>query len=156
MPDKHPLDQLTVRTAFALSTLAASTGLVNSIADINQNYKAVSMHGVWSLTTLTAGDGPIMYGIADGEYSLAEIEQYLEATVVDKRDAPETEQVSRAVQVLGALGTDLQTVYSKDRVVLPTFREDKGFIAWVHNAGIAMTTGALLKFRGRFFGRWLD
>ncbi len=157
MPDKHALDQLPTATTFTLATLATDTGMINTVATINQNYKAMSLHGAWGLSPLADGDGPLLFGLADGELSLAEIEQYIEAAVTDARNAPNTEQVARPVQVLGALGKDKATIYLQgDRIRLPTFREDKGFSWWIYNLGIAMTTGSIVENRGRFFGRWLD
>ncbi len=156
MTDRHPMNQLPVQAAFTLGTLAALTGLIVAKADILQNFKALTLHGVWGLTSLTAGDGPLLFGIASAEWSLAEIEQYLEVIVRDQRDATNNEQAARSVQVLGALGLRLETVYQREKVILPTFREGQGWNMWVYNRGIAMTTGALVKMSGRFFGRWLD
>ncbi len=156
MTDRHPLDQLPTLASFTMATTAASTGLIVSAATNTQNYKAVSWHGSWGLTSLTEGDGPLLFGLADGELTLVEIEEYLESIPITKMAAPKTEHVRRAVQVWGSIGKDNLTQYLTPRVVLPTFRETRGYIFWVYNTGIAMTTGALLKIRGRFFGRWLD
>ncbi len=156
MPDKHPLDQMPVTAGFTLATLAADTGLVVTNTTAEQNYKAVSLHAVWGIDILDAADGPLLFGVADGEISLAKLEEYLEALITDSLDIPQSEQVTRPVQVLGALGHDLKTVYQKDRILLPTFRENQGFVVWVYNGGIAMTTGSSIRMTGRFFGRWLD
>ncbi len=157
MPDKHALDQLPIDTSFTMATLAAGAGLINAVQSINQNFKAMSIHAVWGINPLADVDGPFLFGLADGELSLAEIEEYLEGQPLDARKAPEVEQVARPVQVIGGLGIDVRTTYlSGTRVRLPTFREDKGFTWWIYNTGITMTTGSFAKMRGRFFGRWLD
>ncbi len=105
---------------------------------------------------MAAGDGPLLYGIADGILTLAEIEEYIESVPSTKRDTPAIEHVSRSVQVIGSLGKDRETEYQQTRVILPTFREDVGHIIWIYNTGPTMTTGAIINMRGRYFGRWLD
>ncbi len=156
MPDKHPLDQFPTTAGFTMSTLAANTGLIQNNQSNIQNYKAVSVHECWSIVGLTADDGPFLFGIQDGELTLAELTEYLTAAPTDRRDTPQGEQVQRPVQVLGSLGFRLETVYVKERVILPTFFENRGFTHWIFNLGVTMTTGATARANGRFFGRWLD
>ena len=157
MPDKHPLDQLTTLSTETMGTLAALTAQLSVKATLTQNYKAVSFHGVISIDGLTLGDGPILWGFAAAEISAAELEEYLEAIPVSSRDTPAKDQVQRAVQVMGAVGLNQEVVYMQGhRMLLPTFREGVGFAIWVYNAGVQMTTGAVWRERGRFFGRWLN
>ncbi len=164
MPKSEPLDQVQVDHNITMGTLANDTGIVSSDANITQNYKAVSLHAVIAIRVLDAADGPILYGLCPGEVSLAEIEQYLESAPNSKRDTPEIDQVSIPVQVLGQLtavgiASTLKgnaAEWIKERILLPTFRENQGWQFWVYNAGIAMTTGSSVILRGRYFGRWLD
>ncbi len=155
MTDRHPMDQLPIANSQALSTLAANTGIVNLQATQTQNYKAATLRGVVGISDLTVGDGPFLWGISQGELSLTEIEEYLESVPVNNRQVPQVEHVQRAVQVIGAIGTDLISQWVQDRILLPTFREDVGFGIWIYNQGKTMTTGAQFRMRGRFFGRWL-
>ncbi len=157
MAHPHPLDQLPVVSNFTLATLNTGTGILNAIALIVQNFKAVSFHGVIGLMGLTAGDGPLLYGISQGSLTLAEVTEYLTAAPDSKTQSPAEEQVSRPVQVLGGLGgTDKTTDFIRAKVILPHFREDTGFTFWIFNIGIQMTTGATIRVRGRFFGKWID
>ncbi len=157
MAHPHPLDQLPVTAGITVATLSLATGTIAAISLIVQNYKPVTFHGVISLTPLTDGDGPLLFGFSQGSLTLAEIEEYLEAAPDAKTQSPAVEQVQRPVQVLGALGTDMQTVFLREKIILPHFREDTGFVFWIYNAGaVVFTTGSTVKIRGRFFGRWID
>ncbi len=156
MTDRHPLQQLPTAESFTLGTLGNNTGLIANNSSLVQNFKSVSIHESWGLNGLAAGDGPILYGIQDGELTLAELEEYLEAAITDERDTPQAEQVQRPIQVLGSLGLRQETVFIRQKSILPTFRENRGFTHWIYNHGPAMTTGALVFVKGRFFGRWLS
>ncbi len=156
MTDKHPMEQLPFDNGITLLTLAMDTGIIAAASDQLQNYKAVSIRGSWALNGLTLGDGPLLFGIADGELTLIEISQYLQDIPTDRRNAPENERVQRAVQVLGTLGFRMETQWVRERIILPTFRENRGFTFWCLNVGQTMTTGAVILINGRMFGRWLD
>ncbi len=156
MTDRHPLQQLPFDIGFTLGTLANNTGIINVPTASLQNYKAVSIHTGIGLKDLTVDDGPLLFGIQDGELTLVELEQYLEDIPSDERNAPENERVQRPVQVLGTIGFRMETQNLRERVILPTFREGRGFTFWIYNFGVAMTTGAVVVLKGRFFGRWLD
>ncbi len=141
---------------FTLSTLNTNTGMIVATTAQTQNFKATSIRAAIGLAGLTeASDGPLLYGIAGSGISLAELEAYIESVPNTGQDTPATEQVSRAVQALGAIGLRRETQWIVERVLLPTFREDVGHVFWVYNVGIAMTTGAIVEVRGRYFGRWL-
>ncbi len=156
MTDRHPLDQVPFGAAFTLLTLAADTGIISTITAAIQNFKATSMRASWGLAGLSAGDGPLLIGIADGELSLAEIEEYLEAAVTNARESPQAENALRPVQVLDTIGFRKESLWVVERILLPTFRENVGFTLFVYNTGVNMTTGAAIEIRGRLFGRWLD
>ncbi len=156
MPNKHPLDQLPVTVDQTLGTLATKTLLSTGLATNTQNYKATSIKVGVSLTPLTDGDGPVLFGLANAEISGSEVEEYLESVPTSSRDTPAKDQVARAVQVLETLGQELQTRWVEERILLPTFREGIGFRFWVYNAGIAFTTGSFFRAQGRLFGRWLS
>ncbi len=68
----------------ALATLAAATGVKNSIDDsVDDSTWASSVEALWSVTGITDGDniGPIMVGYAHSDYTLAEIEEWIERSV---------------------------------------------------------------------------
>ncbi len=150
------MDQLPLAISQALATLAANTGIRVVQGTQTQNYKAMSLKCVASVIGLTVGDGPFLWGLASGELTLAEIEEYLEGVPTSRRDVPAVEQVKRAVQVLGGLGPERLTEWKTEQIILPTWREGIGFSIWIYNQGPSMTTGATFKLRGRTFGRWLD
>ncbi len=64
-----------------LTTLAAKTGVKNAVTDVvTEPAWLSSVKASWALknNTVTAGAGPILVGIAHVDYTLAEIEEWLE------------------------------------------------------------------------------
>ncbi len=58
--------------------------------------------GVWSMQKNVAGDGPLMVGLAHGDYTAAEIEEALEAAASwDRSDKIAVEQAQRKVRRSG-------------------------------------------------------
>ncbi len=81
---------------FALGTLAASTGVVSANVDaVTERTWVSSLHATWTMSGFTVGDniGPIEVGVAHGDYSLAEIEAWIEQNT----GWAETDLVSREV-----------------------------------------------------------
>ncbi len=50
--------------------------LLNAAQD---DLRLLSLHGTWACNGLTEGQGPVAIGVADGDYTDAEIEEALEA-----------------------------------------------------------------------------
>jgi len=105
----------------------------------------------------TGTDGSVIWGIMQGNMTLAELEEAIEADITALQGSVAgTEATKRNYQILGNLGTDSLTVYEEmTKVRLPTFQEDVGFNTFIYNIGDAQTTGSLVKLHLQFFGRWL-
>ncbi len=159
MPKKHthPLDKLNHSESITLSTLAANTGIIGSARVLTQDYRAMSIVGCAGLDNAIATNGPILYGLAVGNLSLVQIEEFLEDRANRSSSVPGNEFINRSVQILGSLGLSRETEWHQNtRIRLPTFQEDIGFNLWVYNISVALNSGTIAKFFFEFFGRWLN
>ncbi len=146
--------------------LSITLGTVGALDVISQAGQAMTQNGFTTSTTihalltgLTAGEGEgLVLGVADGQLSAAEIEEFLEAAgPVFRGQKAQSELSSRMVRLIGLVGpkpteipvTGTQFAHFWDR--WPTriaFSEDKAAMhQWfVYNASAAaLTTGATLR-----------
>lgn len=97
-----------------LGTLAGRT-LVSQVMDetVNERTWISSLIASWSITEFTPGTdiGPIMVGVAHGDYSAAEIEEFIENTQSwNEGDLIAQEVAKRKIRVIGIFrGPDLAT-----------------------------------------------
>ena len=138
----------------ALSTLATDTAIVNALtANAVSSYRAMTVKAAWSLTGLTAGEGPITVGYAHDDYTVAEIKEALEAAAsIDPGDKISQEQANRLVRVVG--------MFSESNGDLNEGRPISTKLNWLIGVGHAinmfaynedtgtLTTGATLRCTG--------
>lgn len=116
--------------------------------------------------TPTASDGPIVCGFYHNDYSVTEVKEALEVTLLGPANKIEQERMRRLVRIIGILQPEgvVGTVIGarindgkKQRVKLNwTIQNGKSLSFFVYNAGSgAMTTGAIVDAVGTVFGRWL-
>ncbi len=152
----HPMDRLHARSSTALATLAAQTGILMGARALLQDYVMKKVKGMVSINNVDAGDPAVIFGLASGDLSLAEIEAYLELAILRQGDLPAAEINTRPIQLLCAVGPQQQTCWLDARIVLPTFQEDIGFVFFIYNPSTsAFTTGAEVTAALDCFGRWL-
>ncbi len=138
----------------ALSTLGSDTAIVNAfVANAVSSYRAMSVKATWSLTGLTAGEGPITVGFAHDDYTVTEIKEALEAAAsIDPGDKIAQEQADRLVRIVGTL--------SEANSELNEGKPIKTRLNWLIGVGhsinmfaynespSALTTGAVLHSQG--------
>ncbi len=99
-----------IQNAFNLGTLAGTTGIVNAVDDVvTEKTWISSVKATWALEDLTqaAGDGPIEVFIAHSDYTLAEIEEWIESTASwDQSDLVGQEVAKRKIRRVGAFGAN--------------------------------------------------
>ncbi len=147
----------------ALSTLAVDTGQIVSGPVMTRGGSMISTQLAFTVTILTAGDGPLLCGIANKSLSLAEIEEYLELDgPVQPTELPSAERATRGklIRTLGLIvptgdGT-VASLFVDNRSLsgLRWNEESAGWNYWVYNRGQALTTGAILRVWASFFVRW--
>ncbi len=92
---------------FALGTLAARTGIIKQFDDVvNERTLVSSLQATWAMTDFTSatGDGPIYLGVAHGDYTLAEIEEFIETTNSwDEGNLISQEIAKRKIRIAGII-----------------------------------------------------
>ncbi len=161
MADKHrkALDRIIDRATQTLTTLAATTGKLLSTNVNTQNFAPAAFQGCAGVNGFTTGEGPLLWGLMDGDYVLSELEEYLELQgPLNSGDKISKERSTRSIQVMGAIGGDGNPDWHQMTPVrLGKFREDIGWTVWVYNFGpAALTTGASCSVQSILFGRWID
>ncbi len=94
-----------LQTIITVSVASLGAGVVvktdNGAVVVDRVY-ALWAKGVWTLQSNTAGDGPLMVGLAHGDYTAAEIEESIEATGSwDQSNRIAQEQARRKVRRVG-------------------------------------------------------
>ncbi len=97
--------KLYLQTIITVSVASLGAGVVvktdNGAVVVDRVY-ALWAKGVWTLQANTPGDGPLMVGLAHGDYTAAEIEEAIEATGSwDQSNKVVQEQARRKVRRSG-------------------------------------------------------
>ncbi len=93
-----PVDESAAIGALATNVVGKSD--LNSVVD--NDYWFMSHRGPWSMEQHTPGEGPIVVGLAHGDYDAAEIEECLEAQASwDMGDRIANERRRRKVRTVG-------------------------------------------------------
>lgn len=116
----------------------ASKDVVGAVFDevTGERMKCSSLVAAWSMENFTpgAGVGPIVVGVAHGDYTDAEIEEYLENSGQWDRGNMVSQEISRRkIRVVGALGGDVDTAAEISR--LANGRLIKTKLNWILQEG---------------------
>jgi len=145
-----------------LSTLV-DQGVLKAALTVSadEEYRAISLKCSWSIRDVTAGQGPVHFGVAYGDYDATEIKEYLEATQMMVRgNKIATEQGNRQIRRIGTFsngGTeevlnDGKAVHTKLNWHIPSGRT---LTVWAQQqSGAPLTTGQLIVTHGTMFMRW--
>ncbi len=145
-----------LNTSLALSTLASNDVISAATQTVDRNCRATSLHASWSIHNLTAGEGPIVIGVAHSDYTDAEVEESLEAAAGgwSTGDKVAGEQADRLVREIGTFagiaaeetlndGKPIRTKLNWQLVTGAGLR----FFVW-NKSGAVLTTGASIKVTG--------
>ncbi len=147
----------------ALGTLAARTGILLAGPTLTHGSTLLSTRGVASIHTLTASDGPWLFGYMSSDLTLAELEEYLElGGPVSPSDIVSTERASRGkhIRTVGTIvphGDGTVASLNLDNHSLKGLKcpeDSAGYTRWIYNLGNAMSTGATLLVADQVFLRW--
>ncbi len=142
----------------ALSTLASDTALASGLTgNGDAPYRCMSIKQVWTLSGLTAGEGPVTVGFAHSDYTVTEIKECLEAQAsVSAGNMVVREQADRKVRVVGVLGpeansqlNDGKPISTKLNWLIPVGIEVRMFA--FNESTASLTTGAVLNGVGRMW-----
>ena len=149
-----------INKELALGTLADNTLLSATVGtNAGQESWLISADLTWALSGHTAGEGPILVGIAHEDYSDAEIEAAIEATtdwIV--HDQIGQELAKRKVRVVGhfsGVGVDETLNDGKPIRTKCNWRNgpDDTFKFWAYSQAASLTTGTLIHVNGKAFLR---
>lgn len=151
----------------ALGTLATLTGiLIGTPLATVERYRMLKVELQASITGVTAGDANgYIFGLADGDLTLAEIEATIEANgPFGPNDIINSNIAMRPVWILGGIqqqnntevlftnDTGGTTLTEKPRW---TFASTKAWKFFIYNMGAPPTTGSTVFIRVKSFGVWV-
>ncbi len=151
----------------ALGALAGQDVVAFQGPVITEDFRILKSEIYAIVNVLTAGQGNgLLFGIANGELTAAEIEECLEAQgPLDLNDRVPTEKAERNVKWLGTTDNVLNAterlienpeggtiLTSKHRW---TYSNPEGWKYWLYNRGGTLTTGATLQLMATHYGVWL-
>ena len=152
----------------ALGTLGANTAIiVGTNIDILERFRMIKSEIYAGLTSLTSTEGAnLLFGIAEGDLTLAEIEEAIELTggPVGPNDPVNEAIAERFVKWLGASDHEIATEglfhnnmggQLLEHTIRWTFARTKSWNFFVYNLGAALTTGASVVVRSKSFGVWV-
>ncbi len=130
----------------SLSTLAADTAVLAATQVVAERTRVSSVKATYSISDQTPGanEGPIVVGVAHSDYSLAEIEAWLESTSSwDAANLVEKEVQGRKIRQIGVLDVpggvgeayalnDGKPITTKLNWILTT---GQGLNFWFYNSG---------------------
>ncbi len=147
----------------ALLTTATSTLISADLLPPGDNeFRLLSIKGLWAIRDLTVGQGPIMIGVAHSDYSNVEIEEYLENEAqLTRGDMIATREIAkRLVRRIGHFsgGAAEETLNDgkpiKTRLNWP-MAEGITLKIWAYNqSGAILATGAEVVFSGNLTIVW--
>ncbi len=121
----------------------------------------VSVDCRWGIANHTPQEGPLEVGLAHGDYTAAELIEFLDANVIDPDDMIANEHSKRKVRRSGLFsGLAQEEVLNNGNAIRTpckfTVGDGKSFTYWLRNrSGAQLTTGTLLLIQGVVYGKWL-
>ncbi len=136
-------------------TIVALTGL------LEEDLLVISVDIQIALEGVTPPEGPRRFGLAHGDYSVAEIAEALDVTLLTPDNKIEQERAGRLVRTIGKLpGANITEVMNDGKPVRPkliwTIGNGEVLNLWHRNLFTgALTTGSNVEAEGKIYGRWL-
>lgn len=146
--------------SLALGALASNVVVASNFGNVvDQEVYAISCDAVVSGHGFTTSEGPILVGLAHGDYSAAEIEEWLEANASwVSSDQIANEKAKRKCRIIGYLeemtgGDRLCNNGNVIRVKLGwKVQEGETLNLWAYNEGSAvLTTGGIVEVKGPIY-----
>ncbi len=160
----NPLVYIPVNATMAMSTLSDNIVIkANVQAVFTRRFRLIYVKGFWSLRGGTVTEGPIAIGLAHSDYTIAEIAEATDVSVISSSEKIANERAKRLVRKIGsfvgaAANEELrgnsggEQVYTKLNWAL---EEDFTLDMWAQNrSGAGLTGGQILEFDGKMVGYW--
>lgn len=151
---------LPVNVTFALGALTNGTVVTQALTAISDDFWVQSVDLVFALQDFTASEGPLWFGVANGNLTTVEIAEALVAQPSHRADIIPREEARRPVRRIGMFaGLTTEEVYN-DGVIKRTsckfyLAESAEIEAWCQNvSGATLTTGGIVNVNGVVYGEW--
>ncbi len=127
---KGPIDE-----RLDLGTLAANTLVLAGLSTVTERTLITSIIANWSLRDVTpaAGVGPFLVGVAHSDYSIVEIEEFLEQTTGWAEANKVSQEISR--RKIRRVGTIPVHALATEDSTLNEGRPTKTKLNWIINSG---------------------
>ncbi len=153
--------KIPINAALDLGALTTKNLVVGAMMNASDTtYRLIGLKGRWSVEDLLTTEGPVIVGVADGDYTASEVEEQLEAvTSINMDDRIAQEQANRLVRSVATLSFEENIAKGQDA---PMVR-----LNWLtavgsqpalfgYNAGNSiLTTGARVHFNGHAIIRFV-
>ncbi len=158
------------RTSVALGTLAQNVAIKVDGAPVllSEDFRLLKSEVFCEVKGLTSGEGAgLLLGIADDELSVAEIAEAINMSgPVDRNDNVNNERAMRPVWLISALdelgGSTVGRYHGSQGGPMIewkkrwTFSNPEGWIFFLWNEDVALTTGATVRVVATHYGVWLS
>ncbi len=154
-----PLRVLPYSVSAAAGTLANGAVATATVANtVDQRMWFMSQECTWGIRDFTAGEGPIVVGVAHSDYTAAEIEECLEAQAAwDSGNLVAREQARRKVRTVGTFAVASANETLNDGRPIKTklnwytqLGETLDIFIW-NKSGATLTTGGIVVVDGRVY-----
>ncbi len=150
---------LPVQNVLNLSTLADATVVTSSITAITDDFWVQSADLTWTIDGNTAGEAPIFVGLNNGDLSVTEIKEALQALPASRSDIVSRERARRPVRRVGGFSgqsgqslNDGKPIRTTIKMYLAESTELEMFA--LNNSGATLTTGGVIDVYGVLYGEW--
>ncbi len=148
-PRNRVLPTVQTKALGTQSTLTVALGVLTQTSD--EDYRLLSLKNTYSIDNLDAVDGPIDIGVAHGDYTAAEVEEWIEATASwTRNDQIAAEQANRKCRRIGTFSED--GVLNLGRPVKTKLNwhvtTGENVNLWIYNHGPTLQTGAVIGIQG--------
>ncbi len=146
------------------STLTSGTVIKSPlIENLAEDFFAISADLTWTIRDGTVNEGPLQIGLAHGDYTVAEIKEWLDVDLSNPANLIAREQGGRKCrrtgffqQGLGAAGevlNDGKMIRTRLKFLM---NDGVSLDFWVHNqSGASLSGGATVIVSGTVYGRWI-
>ncbi len=157
---------LPVEGSAALGTIGDGAVVAANVhtGEFTEDFFAISADLQVQVRDLASGQGtPSSWGIAHGDYTVAEIQEHLGVSLLGPANKIEQERSRRLVRNVNSFESDptevdqIRSTDGEKRVKIRFMIEDGNHLnIWFKNrTGVAFTTGATLEWSGTLYGRWV-
>ncbi len=154
--------KIRINQLMGIGTLANLAAISTVLTSAMENEGRVSsIEASWSRRTGTAGEGPVMFGVAHPDYTTAEIEAAIEIAVLGPGTLIQKEVANRLVRHIGTFsGVDSNEVINDGKPVKTklnwAFQDGQvALTVWAYNLfGTVLTTGMVINVLGHLNVFW--